>query len=248
MEKKLISYLSTSLFWRSVQVGICSAVIFCGVACFPAQVIKIPQGFTPLFNGTDLSGWHASKTTHHGIKGDFFAEEGEIVLKQYPFGQGGILLTDKKYRDFELHFEFKGTPGTNGGLFFRSAESGTAYQLEMVGDGDTGTGALFGEMLRVTSPVPAPDLSQVWKKGDWNTLGLRVTGVIPHVTLWINGEQIWEVQMERNDLMADATEGMIALQLHWSSTIVPIPGGSCCGYSWKPEATHRYRNIAIKEL
>ena len=213
-----------------------------------AQSGKLPEGFTPIFNGEDLSGWHVSKTNHHGIRGNFYVENGAIVMKQYPYGQGGILLTDKKYSDFELYLEFKGEPGTNGGIFFRSSESGTAYQIEVAGDGERGTAAFFGELLRTTTTAPAPDLGNVWKKGDWNSFRLRVSGPQPHVTLWVNDVQLWDAEAERNDLIADATEGMIALQLHWSSTVLPVPGGSCCGFSWKPGATHRYRNIGIKEL
>lgn len=219
---------------------------------FTATLLKaqsgLPEDFTPIFNGKDLTGWHKSLTSHHGISGNFFVDSGAIVLKQYPYGQGGILLTDSKFGDFELYLEVQAHPGTNGGIFFRSAESGTAYQLEIAGDGDKGTCALFGEMLRVSSPVPAPNLSGVWKKGGWNSIRLRVVGIQPKVKLWVNGKEIWEVQMERNDLLADATEGMIALQLHWSSTVTPIPGGSCCAYSWKPGAAHKYRNIGIKEI
>jgi hypothetical protein len=58
----------------------------------------------------------------------------------------------------------------------------------------------------------------------------------------------WEVQAERNDLIADATKGMIAFQLHWSATLLPVPGGRCCDFSWKPDASHSYRNISIKEF
>ena len=55
-------------------------------------------------------------------------------------------------------------------------------------------------------------------------------------------------QSERNDLIADATDGMIALQLHWSATLQPVPGGRCCDFSWRPDAAHRFRNMMIKEL
>jgi len=118
----------------------------------------------------------------------------------------------------------------------------------MVGDGDPGTGAFFGEMLRVTTRVPAPDLSEIWKSGDWNEFKIRMVGEIPHVTLWINGQELWDVQLERNDLLADATSGMIALQLHWNATLQPIPEGSCCAYSWKPNASHQYKNLYIKKI
>jgi hypothetical protein len=218
------------------------------LALLSCQSMKIPQGYEQVFNGKDLQGWHQSLTTHQGISEGFQVEKGAIVLKQSPYGQGGILLTDEAYQDFELLFSYKGTPGTNGGVFFRSAESGTAYQLEMVGDGDPGTGALFGEMLRVTTRVPAPDLSTVWKLGEWNEFKLRVVGEIPHVTLWINGKELWDVHLERNDLLADSTSGMIALQLHWNATLLPIPGGSCCAYSWRPHASHQYKNLFIKRI
>lgn len=213
-----------------------------------AQVAQDSEGFSPIFNGKDLSGWHISRTNHHGTKGNFFVKDEAIVMKQFPYGQGGIILSDKNYQDFELYLEFKGHPGTNGGIFFRSNESGSGYQIELTGDGEPRTAFLIGEMLRVAKGAQATDLQKVWKKGDWNSFRLRVVGEKPKMTLWVNGVLMWEVQAERNDLIANATTGMIALQLHWSSTLMPVPGGRCCDFSWKPDAAHTYRNIAIKEL
>jgi hypothetical protein len=201
----------------------------------------------PLFNQKDLSGWHVSRTNHHGTQGDFAWENDRLVMKQNPYGMGGILLTDDAYGDIDLYLEYRGTPGTNGGVLLRSSESGSAYQLEIVGDGEKGTGTFFGEMLRTSTSVPAPDLSGIWKKQDWNAIHIQIHGITPFVTLWINGIKMWEKQMERNDLLADVTEGMIGLQLHWSSTHLPVPGGSCCEYSWKPGAFHSYRNVRVIE-
>lgn len=213
-----------------------------------AQPEGIPDGFTPLFNGENLSGWHKSRTNHHGTVGHFFAEDGELVLKQRPFGQGGILLTDKTYGDFELYLEFQGDPGTDGGILFRSNESGSAYQIQIGGGGNRGTGTLMGEVLHVTTTAEADGLEEVWKSDSWNSFRLRVVGAAPHVTLWVNGTKMYEVQAERNDLIAGVTEGMIALQLHWSQPLTPVPGGSCCAFSWRPGAEHRYRHIGIKRL
>lgn len=227
---------------------ICLFMLMAGASDLIAQSGKVPKGFTPIFNGKDLTGWHISKTSHHGTTGNFFVKDGDLVMMQYPYGQGGIILTDKKYKDFELYLEYKGDPGTNGGIFFRSSESGSAYQLELSGDGEPGTGNLMGEMLSTTVGAKAEALSKVWNKGGWNSIRLRVVGEKPHATLWVNGVKMWDVKAERNDLIADATEGMIALQLHWSSTLLPVPGGRCCDYSWRPDGSHAYRNIAIKEL
>ncbi|MEO8563089.1 MAG: PQQ-dependent sugar dehydrogenase [bacterium] len=215
----------------------------------PAQSGAIPAGFTPIFNGRTLAGWHISRTTHHGTTGDFRVEDGVIALRQRPYGQGGLLLTDRKYRNFELYLEAKPDWGTNGGIFFRSSEGGSAYQIELVGGGGSGTGNLLGEVQRVTTQALATDVAKVWKQDDWNSFRLRVHGDVPHVTLWINGVQMYDVQAKRNDLIADRTDGFIALQSHWTASYTPIPGSSFdMSGAWKPGAAHRYRNIAIKVL
>ena len=208
----------------------------------------IPAGFTRIFNGTDLSGWHVSRTTHHGTTPDVRVEDGAIVLRQRPYGQGGLLLSDRKYRNFELYLEARPDWGTNGGIFFRSSESGTAYQVELVGGGGRGTGDLFGEMLHVVTGARAAGQQAAWKQDDWNAFRLRVTGDAPRVTLWINGVQMYDVQTARNDLIADATEGYIAFQAHWSATAGPVAGSFDLSDSWKPGAAHRFRNVAIREL
>lgn len=227
---------------------LCVIFQLAAITTLEAQPEGIPEGFTSIFNGKDLTGWHISRTNHHGTVGNFYVDEGAIVMKQYPYGQGGILLTDQKYGDFELYLEVKADPGTNGGIFFRSNESGSAYQIEIEGDGEPSTADLISEMLRTTTTARAEELENVWVQGDWNSFRLRVIGENPHAILWVNGVKMWDVETERNDLIGDVTEGMIALQLHWSQTPTPVPGGSCCEFSWRPDGAHYFRNIAIKEL
>ncbi len=241
---------SAVLFYNisALRKGLSCLAMMIAITTVQGQTGEIPEGFTAVFDGKDLSGWHISKTNHHGTAGNFFIKDSTLVMKQHPFGRGGILLTDKKYGDLELYLEFKGAPGTNGGIFFRSNESGSAYQIEISDDGGKGTGNLIGELLHTTTTAEAKDLQGVWNENGWNSFRLRVVGEKPHMTLWVNGALMWDVQAERNDLITDATEGMIALQLHWSQSISPVPGGACCAYSWKPEAVHSYRNIAVKEL
>src|SRR4029079_5959872 len=91
----------------------------------------VPEGFTPIFNGKDLSGWHISKIARHGHTPDFHVQQGVIVGTQQPYGQGGLLLTDRKYRNFELTLEVKPDWGCDSGIFFRTTEEGAAYQITM---------------------------------------------------------------------------------------------------------------------
>src|SRR5215204_6389379 len=92
---------------------------------------KVPEGFTRIFNGKDLTGWHVSKTNHHGTTPDYHVVHGLIVGAQQPIGQGGILLTDKKYKNFEVYMEIKPDWGNDSGLFLRSSEAGEAYQVTL---------------------------------------------------------------------------------------------------------------------
>jgi cytochrome c len=209
---------------------------------------SIPDGFTPLFNGRDLTGWHVSRTSHQGTTPDVRVEEGAIVLRQHPYGQGGLLMTDRPFKNFELYLEAKPDSATNGGIFFRSSEGGSAYQIELEGGGAGATGSLFGEMMQVKTPVRATGVQSVWRPNDWNALRIRVVGDVPRVTLWINDMRIYEAQMGRNDMIGGRIEGLIALQAHWSSTYGPVAGSFDMSGSWKPGAAHRFRNVAIKVL
>jgi hypothetical protein len=97
----------------------------------PGPPMAIPAGFTPLFNGENLAGWHVSPTNHHGYMPDFHVQHGMIVGTQRPFGGGGILLTDRKFKNFEVYMEVKPDYGCDSGFFFRSTEWGAAYQVTM---------------------------------------------------------------------------------------------------------------------
>ncbi len=220
-------------------------LIFTCLVVMPASA-QVPEGFTPLFNGKDLSGWHISRTSHQGTTGNFFVENGAITLKQMPYGQGGVLLTNKKFRNFELYVEAKIDSFCNGGIFIRSTESGQAYQIELALPG--GTGFMFGEAMEISKSAEARGLDKIWKAGDWNSFRIRMTGDVPTVSLWINEVLMWEVTQPKNDFTAGAVEGMIGLQSHWSATYQPLPGGFNMPGSWRPGAAHRFRNIGIKEL
>jgi hypothetical protein len=211
-----------------------------------AQTQGIPKGFTPLFNGKNVAGWHMSRTSHQGTTPHFFVRQGVLFGTQHPFGQGGILLTNKKYKNFELYVEVKLDSFCNSGIFLRSTESGQAYQIELAEPG--GTGDLLGERLAVSKPATATERASVWKPNDWNVFRIRMEGAVPKLTLWINGKQMWTVTEPQNDFIAGATEGFIGLQVHWSAPYAPNVAEFDMSGSWRPGSVQRFRNIAIKEL
>src|SRR5687767_1862569 len=209
-----------------------------------AQTGAVPKGFKPLLKGNTFKGWHISRTTHQGTTPDFSVQNKTIVARQNPYGQGGVLLSNKEYSDFELFVEVKIDSFCNGGIFLRSTESGQAYQIELAVPGANGD--LFGERLEISQPGKAASIQKVWKPDGWNAFRIRMSGDIPRITLWVNDVQMWDIQQQKNDFIAGATKGMIGFQSHWSAQYLPTPGGFNMPGAWRPGGAHRFRNVKVK--
>jgi hypothetical protein len=243
-------------YWKSVEnknTGVMRPfnvlyllIWFSLLSCRNLSPKETPENFSSIFNGKNLEGWHISRTSHQGTTGNFYVENGAIVLKQNPYGQGGVLLSDKKYGDFELFVEVKIDSFCNGGIFLRSTESGQAYQIELAVPGANAD--IFGERMEISKAAKASAVKEVWKANDWNSFRVRMTGEIPRITLWINGVEMWDVQQPKNDFIAGATQGMIGFQSHWSALYLPTPGGFNMPGAWRPGAAHRFRNIRVREI
>ena len=219
----------------------------------------IPAGFTSIFNGKDLTGWHISKIARHGVNPDYHVAHGIILGTQRPLGSGGLLVTDKKYRNFELSMEVKPDWGNDSGVFIRTTETGLAYQITMdylpggsmgrfISEGGFQFGAGRGAApAAAAAPAPAPPPQtgpgessdpgmKAWKREDWNTVRIRVAGDVPHATVWINGQQVSDATDTENHAFNGMVEGPVAIQIH---------GGTV---RWQPGGFWRWRNLAIKEL
>jgi hypothetical protein len=229
----------------------------------PARAADKPSddGFVPIFNGRDLTGWKVSAKTGHSraskntTGGKWVVEDGAMVGSQDVPGNGGIILTEKQYGDFEVALEMKNDFGPDSGLFLRSTEDGKCYQA-MIDYHDKGNlMGIYGEGLpggkpnvrnftftdKVTviteDPCPfklpvAPDKwPEFWKHGEWNELRARIEGNPPKLTTWIKGVKFMEYQDTEKRL---SDKGGIALQVH---------GGGDYTRQFV-----RYRNIRVKEL
>jgi hypothetical protein len=201
----------------------------------PAEAANIPAGFTPLFNGKDITGWHVSETNHHGNSKGWTVEDGILTGAQDRPGHGGILVTDKSYKNYEIYLEVNPDWGCDGGLFLRSTEAGEAYQVMIDYLPGGSVGGVYGEGLKDVASFAAPGWQQHWKKGEWNTIRARIEGDIPRITVWMNGTQITSWTDTANHLPGGVLDGHIALQVHM-------------GNRWVEGGKHRFRNIAIHEL
>jgi hypothetical protein len=64
-------------------------------------------------------------------------------------------------------------------------------------------------------------------------------GDVPHIRVWLNDVQLVDFTDTANHAKDETTDGMIALQMHFSNEKTP---------RWKQGGFHRYRSVAVKEL
>jgi hypothetical protein len=227
---------------------------------------KKNDGYVAIFDGKSLDGWHVSAKSGHSRTskfksgGKWVVADGAITGTQDAPGNGGIIVTDKKYKNFEVVLEMKNDFGLDSGLFLRSTEDGKAYQAlidyykggNLMGIYGEGIGAFHYRNYtfldtpdKITAdiqgkdkgPTPLPISPEkwptFWKHGEWNELKARIEGNPPKVTTWIKGVKFMEWTDEKKRLPDD---GGIALQVH---------GGAPDRFFGK---TVRYRNIRVKVL
>lgn len=204
-----------------------------------APKAPIPDGFTEIFNGKDTAGWHVSRTNHHGTMPLFRVLDGVLVGTQDPPGKGGILLTDKRYKNVEVFLEVKPDWGCDGGLFLRSSEAGEAYQVMLDYLPGGNMGGVYGERLQGVTAVASQAWQKAWKREEWNTVRARIEGDVPHIQVWINGEPVTDFTDTGNHAKDGAADGMIAIQMHYSNDTTK---------RWVPGGFWRWRTIAVKEL
>ena len=108
----------------------------------------VDVAYENIFDGKTLAGWHVNpEKIGHGTGGNWQVEDGAIAGEQDPpgSGNGGIMLTDGKYGDFELVIDIKPDWGVCSGLFLRSNDKGQCWQM-MVDYHDKGNvGHIYGE-------------------------------------------------------------------------------------------------------
>jgi hypothetical protein len=217
-------------------------------------------GFVSIFDGRTLSGWHVSaQSGHSGASkhksgGRWVAQDGAMVGSQDIPGNGGIILTDKPYGDFEIALEMNNDFVPDSGLFLRSTEQGQAYQYMIDYHAGGNLAGIYGEGLsggisvrnfdftdKVTEinehecPFPLPvkpaEWPAFWKHGQWNHLRAKIVGNPPKITSWINGVRFMEFADSEN---RHPDAGGIGLQIHGGGNLT--------------DKYVRYRNIRVKVL
>ena len=151
--------------------------------------LAVEEGFTPIFNGKDLSGWTGD------LEG-YSVEDGVIAVLP---SASGNLYTESEYRDFAFRFEFRLTPGANNGIGIRAPLAGDAaylgMEIQVLDDSAEVYKALQPYQYHgsIYGLVPAKRGHQK-PVGEWNSEEIEVRGRRVKVTL--NGTVIVDADID----------------------------------------------------
>jgi hypothetical protein len=147
-------------------------------------------GWELLFDGKTLSGWRTYAKKGAPVTG-WEVVDGTLHAKAKV--KGDQIITEKKYNDFELSWEWKLPPeGNNGVKYFvteeRTKSPGHEYQmLDDAGhpDGKIGPHRQTASFYEVLPPAADKPLRKV---GEWNHSKIVVRGkTVEH---WLNGKNV----------------------------------------------------------
>jgi hypothetical protein len=123
-----------------------------------------------LFNGTDLTGWHAlGPNQWRAVNG----------VLQSP-RSGANIVTDRAFTDYQLHLEFRYPKGSNSGVYQRGR-----YEVQIE---DSVTTEPQNDLLGGIYGFIAPSEVAARRPGEWQTFDITLVGRM--ITVVANGKTV----------------------------------------------------------
>jgi hypothetical protein len=136
------------------------------------------SSFRPLFNGKDTIGW---KLRNPKGPNSWTVENGVLVNTVNKGEHGTDLVTEDKFWNFTVRYEYKIPPGANSGFYLRGR-----HEIQILDDfargkpSKSGNGAIYN--------FKEPDTFASKPAGEWNTVEATIVGDKISVTL--NGKKV----------------------------------------------------------
>jgi len=212
-----------------------------------AHAADLPTGFTPIFNGKDLSGWFGMphfdprklwemseadrKAYVEKQKPDFekhwTVQNGELVND----GFGPYATSEKEYRDFELVIDYKTVAKADSGIYLKANPQVQIWDSVDPSKFSLGADKGSGGLWNNSKGAPGKDPLVLADKpfGEWNKFKIRQLGA--RTWVWLNDKLVVENAIMENfwDRKSPLfVKGPLQLQTH---------GGEI-----------RWKNIGIREV
>ncbi|MST94831.1 MAG: DUF1080 domain-containing protein [Pedosphaera sp.] len=199
-------------------------------------------GWKLLFDGQSLKGWRGYKKTTPPGPG-WKVEDG--LLKKVAKVSGGDIITEEKFDNFELTWEWRVAIAGNNGVKYlvtelRPGAPGHEYQmLDDTGhpDGKIGPKRQTASFYDVLPPAADKKLNP---PGEWNSSRILVQG--NHIEHWLNGAKVLAY-----DLGSDEVKAALAASKFKNA---PAFGDKIKGHIMLTDHSDEawFRNMKIREL
>ncbi len=223
------------------MAGCCAWAIVAAAADQPINTLTPAErqaGWRLLFDGKTTQGWR-------GYRKQVFPKQGWVIedgcLRKVAQVNGGDLVTDAEFEDFELAWEWKLPPKANNGVKYlvleaRPGAPGQEYQ--MIDDSTVNNPlqktASFYEVL-----PPGPN-ARPKPMGEWNSSRIVVRG--NHVEHWLNEEKVLAYELGSPEVKAGVAKSKFK--------DAPGFGAKCKGRIMLTDHHDEawYRNIKVREV
>ena len=165
------------------------------------------EGWRLLFDGTSLDGWRGYGRAD--VPDAWTVEDGALTL----VGQGGDIITEEQFDDFELALEWKVEPGGNSGVFYRAVEGldwiyQGAPEMQVLDDAGHPDGEAEITSAGSNYALHGAPRGVVRPAGEWNAARIVVRG--DHVEHWLNGVRVVEYELGSDDWSARVADSKFA--------------------------------------
>lgn len=191
MNKKLLSKLS-------VLAAVVLAGSLAGCKAQQGAAGTASKGWTSLFNGTDLSGWHSYLKDKPGTV--WKVSDGAIMLDHSAGGSGGDLVSDGEYQNFELEMDWKISEAGNSGIIFDVHEDPkypatymTGPEMQVLDNVKASDNKKANHLAGSLYDLLPCDSATVHPAGEWNHVKVRLDN--GSLTFWMNGKKVVKTQM-----------------------------------------------------
>jgi hypothetical protein len=147
-------------------------------AVLACAAVAQEKEFRPLFNGKDLTGW---KLRNPKGTPSWKVENG-VLMNDVSGGKHGTdLVTEEKFWNFTVRYEYKVPEGANSGFYLRGR-----HEIQILDDykkgkpGTHGNASIYG--------VKAPDEFTSKPAGEWNKVEATIIG--NRITVIHNGQKV----------------------------------------------------------
>ena len=159
------------------------------------------DGFVPMFNGRDLSGWKGlvenpvarskmspkqlaqkQKKADEIMRRDWHVENGLLVFDGLGYDN---LCSEKMYGDFELYVDWRIAPEGDAGIYLRGSPQVQIWDTSRTDVGaQVGSGGLYNNQKHRSTPLLVADNAV----NEWNSFYIKMIG--EKVTVYLNGQLV----------------------------------------------------------